>query len=82
MNTKGFSTFVGILIGLVILAAGVGIYLALTKQQATGPQTYRNDKYGFEFQYPEDVKVETGTSGNKFTVHAFREIPFLPAESF
>ena len=69
-----------VLIGLIIVGGAFGFYVwqkgrllptlptptvSPTPDPTTDWQTYRNDKYGFEFKYPNDWQVRDLTSGAK-----------------
>jgi len=79
---------IGLIIGIVVailLLAGAALYLsgfAVRQETAVSispipdRQTYRNDEYGFEFQYPASLHFE-GPPSDEHTVPNFTNIAYL-----
>ncbi len=57
-NQRGFSAIGGIIIGLVILAAAIGIAILILPKTTVGWERYRNEEFGYEIKYPDKYKLD------------------------
>jgi hypothetical protein len=72
MNTnKKSSKLVWIIMVILLVLVGVYVYsknnlktdtdAGMAREDASNMQTYSNEEFGFQFQYPQDVEVNAGT---------------------